>query len=75
MKFEVQLQVSPAALAVAIRRALIDADESTIGHFDPALETRDEKTNALCLRWFQFGEILTVAIDTEAETCEVVENR
>jgi hypothetical protein len=74
MKFEVQLRVSPAALAVAIKRALNEADESTIGHVDPALEARAEKANALCGRWFQFGEILTVVIDTEAETCKVAEN-
>jgi hypothetical protein len=75
MKFEVQLRVSPAALAVAIKRALISADESTIDHLDTAIEARAEQANALCGRWFQFGDTLTVEIDTDTETCVVVENR
>jgi hypothetical protein len=75
MKFEVQLRASPAVLDVAIRRALISADESTVGHVDPALQARSDQAIALCRRWFQFGEFVTVEIDTEAETCVVVENK
>jgi hypothetical protein len=75
MKFEVQLHVSPTALAVAINRALIAADESTIDYVDPGIKARAEQANALCRRWFQLGEILTVEIDTEVETCDVVENQ
>jgi hypothetical protein len=67
--------VSPAALAVAIKRALISADESTNDDADPAMEARAEEAHALCGRWFQFGDTLTVEIDTDTETCVVVENR
>jgi hypothetical protein len=74
-EIRIQLHVSPAALAVAIKRTLNEADQSTIDMVDPAMEARAEKANALCRRWFQFGEILTVEIDAQAETCDAAENK
>jgi hypothetical protein len=62
--------------------ALIDAiDEATAKGEFPGLEEeeaqavqeiRKENVRELCLRWFEFGEYLTVEIDTEAKTCIVV---
>jgi hypothetical protein len=46
---EIQLRVSPA-LAVAIKRALISADERTLSQVDPELEARADQANALCGR-------------------------
>lgn len=34
--------------------------------------TRADKIRGLASRWFEYGEYLTVEIDTEAETCTVV---
>jgi hypothetical protein len=74
MKFQVQLHTRPDDLAAAINQALISADESTIGHADPEATRRAEQAQAICERWFRFGDTLIVEIDTDAETCVVVEN-
>jgi hypothetical protein len=35
-------------------------------------DVRKEKISELCSKWFEYGEYLTVEIDTEAETCTVL---
>lgn len=35
-------------------------------------ELREQSAAAVASKWFEFGEYLTVEIDTEAETCVVV---
>lgn len=35
-------------------------------------EEEKEKIQAICARWFNYGEVVTVEIDTEKETCNVV---
>jgi hypothetical protein len=69
VKFHDQLHTRPDGLAFAIKDALIAADESTIDHPDPVATRRADQAHALCRRWFCFGDILTVEIDTDAETC------
>lgn len=36
-------------------------------------EKRKSKVRELCNKWFEYGEYLTVEIDTEAGTCTVIE--
>jgi hypothetical protein len=43
-------RVAGRLLAVAIKRTLNEADQSTIDMVDPAMEARVEKANALCRR-------------------------
>lgn len=74
MKFRVTMK-DPDVLDDAIREAL----ESTAfdGMSEKEVElVRDDRAEAcrnLCNRWFEYGEYLTVEIDTEAKTCVVVE--
>ena len=37
-------------------------------------EKREEQTRDLCDKWFEYGEYLTVEVDTEAKTCTVIPN-
>ncbi len=75
MKFRVMMK-DPDTLSDAIRDAAeesvallgLDLDEREVVE-----ERRIEKTRDLCHRWFKYGECLTVEIDTEAQTCTVVE--
>ena len=38
-------------------------------------ESRIETAQAQCLKWFRYGEYLTVEVDTDAGTCVVLEAR
>jgi hypothetical protein len=75
VKFQIQLHTRPDGLAFAIKDALISADENTIDHPDPVATRRADQAHALCGRWFCLGDTLTAEMDTDAETCVVVENR
>ena len=74
MKFSVTVKC-PDALLMAIENAA----EDEIGGSPTDLEADEQwnqlvaKTEKLCARWFKHNEILCVEIDTEAETCEVLE--
>lgn len=76
MKFRVTMK-DPDTLDDAIADAV--ADISVPGLSDEEMEEvrmlRRGKISSLCSRWFEYGEYLTVEIDTEAETCTVVPNR
>lgn len=54
------------------------AAEASIGVIDDAdereaiVEIRAKKARELASRWFEYGEYLTVEIDTDAQTCVVV---
>ncbi len=64
----------PDTLDDAIADA-IHADTESIGDADErdaVKEVRGDKMRALCRKWFEYGEYLTVEIDTEAGTCVVV---
>ena len=40
---------------------------------EKVLEVRGETVREICSKWFEYGEYLTVEVDTEKETCEVLE--
>ena len=75
MKFKVQMK-DPDTLGDAIHDAVEDAVK-TIPDLaeeerDAVQEKRQEAIGNLCAKWFEYGEYLTVEIDTEAQTCVVV---
>lgn len=59
MKFTILLK-SPDSLHYAIENATSDEDS--------VVEIRK-----LCEKWFKYGELVTLTIDTEAKTCVVNE--
>ena len=72
MKFTVTLKC-PDALDMAIE----DCAEGEIGGppnspaHDVLYAALVERTKRACRKWFKYGELVTLAIDTEAETCIV----
>jgi hypothetical protein len=40
---------------------------------DDMIEVRKDKLGKVCGKWFEYGEYLTVEVDTEKGTCTVVE--
>jgi hypothetical protein len=52
---------TPDALEDVIKRVSQDEDEQ-------------EEIENLCRRWFSYGEIVTLEIDTDEKTCIVVNN-
>lgn len=74
MKFTVTMKC-PDALDVAIDEASFD-EERPDGLDDEewgdVVDGRKEKSRAAARRWFQYGEYLTVEVDTDAQTCTVV---
>lgn len=78
MKFKVTMK-NPDALGEAINDAVTAELAKMPGlHDDEAEEladTRRRKVSEMCGKWFQYGEYLTVEIDTEAGTCVVLENK
>lgn len=61
---------TPDALNDAIERA---AEDEVGGppDDDEAFNELVAKTKKLAERWFQYGELVTLVLDTEAETCTV----
>lgn len=77
MKFQVTMKCPDAlndSIDEAVREELgelaLDQDEREL-----VADSRAEKAREFCRRWFEYGEYLTVEVDTEAGTCAVVENR
>lgn len=75
MKFRVTMK-DPDTLHDAIREAvgkhikeigITDEDE-----IEALVDSRVEKVQKLCNAWFDYGEYLTVEIDTEAKAIHVV---
>ena len=74
MKFRVTMKdpdtlhdaIQDAAEAYAKTLDLADDEKEAI------VEMRREKAADACGHWFKYGEYLTVEIDTEQMTCEVV---
>lgn len=75
MKFRIAMK-DPDALYEAINEAVtkdvvdnfkIDEDEQ-----NAIIDMRKKKVGELCSKWFEYGEYLTVEIDTDAGTCTVV---
>lgn len=78
MKFKVTLKdpdgvyesIEDAAKSAANEVAgVLELDDEDRASF---VERKTEKLKKLCSKWFEYGEYLTVEIDTEAETCVVV---
>lgn len=74
MKFTVTMK-DPDGVYESIDEA-VKADVAKLGlprdEAEAIEERRREKTNEIAARWFEYGEYLTVEIDTDAGTCVVV---
>ncbi len=74
MKFRVTMKDPDTlhdAIADAVKKSLAgmeDRDERAA-----VAEIRSNKLGELAGRWFPYGEYLTVEIDTDANTCVVIE--
>jgi dihydroneopterin aldolase len=66
----------PDCLHDAIRDAVKEDVEKVTGIFERErenlIEDRIEEVGKACARWFQWGEYLTVEIDTDAQTAIVI---
>lgn len=73
MKFTVTMK-DPDTLYDAINDAIEESlsDVEDEDEREAIEEVRKEKLKNLCAQWFDYGEYLTVEIDTEANTCTVV---
>ena len=76
MKFKVTMK-DPDTLYDAIGEAVEQAVSDTIGVGDQdereaLIKVRVDKVKIICNKWFEYGEYLTVEIDTDAKTCTVV---
>lgn len=74
MKFKVTMK-DPDTLHDAVNEA-VKAQIQEIGitdedEIEALTEKRAEKVNEMCGQWFEYGEYLTVEIDTEAKTATV----
>jgi hypothetical protein len=77
MKFIVTMK-DPDTLHDSINDAVKESVKEDIcdPHEQEAVaEVRANKIRAICTKWFECGEYLTVEIDTDAETCVVVPSR
>lgn len=77
MKFKVTMKDPDTlhdAIEEAVKRELASVKELTEDDREALQEPRREKISDLCSQWFEYGEYLTVEIDTEAGTCVVVAN-
>lgn len=74
MKFEITMKdpdgvydcMQDAAKEWAAQVTGVDEDER-----EGLVESKHEKLQEICKKWFEYGEYLTVEIDTEAETITV----
>ncbi len=77
MKFQITLK-DPDGYYDCVDDAVIESLGSIKGLNDEELDVlrdeRREQISQLLGQWFEYSEYLTVEVDTEAETCTVVEN-
>jgi hypothetical protein len=75
MKFRVTLK-DPDTLYDAIREEvegnLANIDDLADHEKDALVDGRIDDIKEVAAKWFEYGEYLTVEIDTEARTCTVV---
>jgi len=74
MKFKVQMK-DPDALIECINDAIekeLEQVDLSSEEIDLIREIRVEKVISICKRWFEYGEYITVEIDTENETCTIL---
>lgn len=76
MKFKVSMK-DPDTLHDAITDAIKEMKFPDLSGDEAELvrDKRNEEVSALCSKWFEYGEYLTVEIDTDAGTCTVVNVR
>lgn len=58
------------AAVESVPEGITDKDEREM-----LTEARKEKLGELCKKWVEYGEYVTIAIDTEKLTARVVENK
>jgi hypothetical protein len=69
MKIRIAMK-TPDAVDHALAAHGLDESLSIAKHFKKREEIRE-----LCRRWFRFGEVVVLEIDTKAKTCTVLENQ
>ena len=78
MKFKVTMK-TPDALDDAIRETVVREigmySSPDIEEFKYVVEDRCNEVKETCKRWFEYGEYVTIEIDTDAGTAIVVETR
>jgi len=76
MKFKVTMK-NPDALIDSITEAVKDLSSDGIeeDEIEDFKETRIEEVKSICAKWFKWGEYLTVEVDTEDETCVVLQEK
>lgn len=76
MKFRVTMK-DPDTLGDAVHDA-VDSEVASMADLsqdekESVAEKRSDEIYKACAKWFEYGEYLTVEIDTDAKTCVVVE--
>lgn len=73
MKFRITMK-DPDGFHESIEEAAgqMDVPEVYRACLDEIRESQRECLKRYCSRWFEYGEYLTVEVDTEAGTCTVV---
>lgn len=61
------------AIEESIDEDLLNLGISDSDELQAIKELRIEKIKAICSKWFEYGEYLTVEIDTDKEACVVIE--
>lgn len=77
MKFTVTMK-DPDTLNDCIREAVetdVNALDLAEDEQEAVAERRIEKVREVCSKWFKYGEYLSVEIDTDTQTCTVLEKR
>jgi hypothetical protein len=74
MKFTV-LMKHPDVLDEAIADAVDNnrPDGLTDGEWEDIKDSRRESVLELCKKWFEYEEVVRLEIDTESETCTVID--
>lgn len=75
MKFRITMK-DPDCVYDAVQDAMKDLKIDGVSEDEMVelREKREEQTRDLCDKWFEYGEYLTVEVDTEAKTCTVIPN-
>lgn len=78
VKFTVTMK-TPDALESSIKDAVVDSiqedldNERDSTNSDYAIGKGVADTTELCRKWFKYGEVVVLEIDTEKQTCTVLE--
>lgn len=78
MKFTVQMKDPDGpydAVQDAVKESLGQIQGLSDQERESLVDVRVNSVNELLAKWFEFGEYLTVEIDTDAKTCVVKERK